>query len=370
MKVRLPVALFCCLALWAPCIGAEQSAARTTKQELQTAVAQLNAPGAAQRVQALNRLAQLGPAAAPAVPNIINVLNQNHPDFAGGGSAMLFSPQVTSAAIDALSRIGPPASQASAYLVNMLTDSNEMLRRSQILKALDSIGVDDSATSTIVRVLGEEGKFTENRVIAIRLLGKIDPPPVEALDVLKQIAGDSTDGKSREAALHVISLIGKRRESVGSANSDDSTAELVRQIREQLARATSRDQKLEGLAKISDVGEKAATLLPLLLQLLNSSDKQIVAADIDALASIGTGASAATAPLVSRLFVERDESARHDIMRAICAIDGAGKNSIPLVAPLLDDPFKAPTAIALLDELGTPDSTAIAARARKRWCLK
>ncbi|HEY9793396.1 MAG TPA: HEAT repeat domain-containing protein [Candidatus Obscuribacterales bacterium] len=338
-------------------------------QALEQLVAQLHTSTAQKRISALKALSAMGPAAAKAVPDIIAVLNDNRYLGAGAQFSRRISPAVTDAAIEAFSKIGKDAADAAPYLVQMLDDRNELFRRQQIMDALSNIGADNTATATIMRVVCEEGKFTNTRLQAIKLLGQIRPPAVDSIDLLKEIAEDKNDQEARKAALQSLSSISQAAQRADYAKPTADRAEQVT-LTAKLAAGQDKSDRLAALNKVSDLGAKASPLVPKLIAMLDDGDSDIESADLDALANIGVSAAAATPALVAHLFVQKDDSRRADICHTISVIDPQGKLSIPLVQPALDDPFKAKIALELLDELGTPSSSSVAEATRKRWCLK
>jgi HEAT repeat protein len=343
---------------------------RTGNQKLVDQLcADLRSSSAQKRISALKALAAMGPGAAKAVPDIIDVLNDNRSVGAGAQFAQRISPAVTDAAIDAVSKIGKGAGDVAPYLVQMLGDRNELFRRQQIMEALGNVGADDSATTTVMRVVAEEGKFTKTRLQAIRLLGQIRPPAVDSVGMLKEIAEDKNDQEARQAALQSLSAISQAAERAKhEAPAADRSTEAA--LSAKLAAGQPKSERLDALNKIGDLGAKASPMVPKLIALLDENDAEIESADLDALANIGPPAAAATPSLVAHLFGQKDESRRADIRHTLSIIDPQGKLSIPLLQPALDDPFKAKIALELLDELGTPHSSSVAEAARKRWCLK
>ena len=319
------------------------------------------------RISSLNALAILGPKAAPAVPAIINALNENRNFAMSGSVAGRVSPRVTDAVIDTLTRIGPGARDAAPYLLPLLTDRNELFRREQVLNALSSIGLDNSATKTIMRMVEEEGKLTQTRVAAIHLLGKINPPATEAVSLLQSLAKDESDKNSRKEALMALNSISQRAgkdslEPTGQAQKSD--------LDQVLEPSVEQEQRAEALRHISELGPKASYMVPKLIQLLNDKDSQIKQLAAEALASVGPGASAALPALIMQLALHRTDEDRQLYCRAISAIDADGHQTIPLLQSTLNDPFKARGGIQVLEELGTEQSLNLAQQMKTRWRLK
>jgi HEAT repeat protein len=319
------------------------------------------------RISSLNALAALGPKAAPAVPAIINALNENRNFAMSGSVAGRVSPRVTDAVIDALTKIGPGARDAAPYLLPLLTDRNELFRREQVLNALSSIGLDNSATKTVMRMVEEEGKLTQTRVAAIHLLGRISPPATEAVSLLQSLAKDESDKNSRKEALIALSSISQQ----AGKDSFETTGQGQKSDLDQvLEPSVEQEQRAEALRHISELGAKASYMVPKLIQLLNDKDLQIKQLAAEALASIGPEASAALPALIMQLALQKTDEDRQLYCRAISAIDAGGQKAIPLLQSTLNDPFKARGGIQVLEEFGTEQSLNLAQQMKTRWRLK
>lgn len=328
----------------------------------------LKSPRAQDRVEALKQLGSLRSCGRGAVAAILACLSANG---SLGGSAELSAnpaPAVTDAAIAALSAIGPSARQASPQLVSMLADRNQLFRRTQILNALDRIGVDNTAAPTIMEVVSQEGKHTEARLAAIKLLGKADPPATTAIDLLQEIAEDKSDVADRQAALQACrSIIERSRLDGGQAQ---ETQHQLSDLKAAIAPTQPTATRLDALSKIAKLGERAAPLCQALLPMLNDADKDIQSGTVNAFCSIGPQAAGALSALIGRLLNTQDESMRNDLSRAIIVLDPSEKLIISFIGPALNDPFKARAALCLLDQLSTPESAELAEQTRRRWCIK
>lgn len=349
----------------------QASQATTTAPQLRQLVKVLQTNDVAQKVTALNQLAALGPAAAPAVSDIIDVLAENRTGSVGGaGFAKKVSPSITTAAINALAKIGKTASPATPYLVPILVDRNELFRRGQVLDALDAIGVDGSSTAIIMRMVAEEGKFTHTRHVAIRLLGKIQPPATDAVEMLQTLAKDESDKQARIESIAALATITRRaklaeQKSRAAGETDDDAA-----MRAALDPNAEQADRLSALNKINNLGPKAAGMVPRLIQLLKDKDPEVAKETLDALRAIGPAASAAVPALVMQMLAETNAEKQADVSRTIANVDPTGQRSIPLLQSALEDPFKARAAIRLLDEIASEKSTTLSTKAKRRWCIK
>lgn len=352
---------------------AQNSLARpvtVTRTAINAAMKQLAAPTVQARVTALKQLAAYGPAAAKAVPAIVDALNENRTAAAGFAFGKPVSPAITDAALLALKAIGKQANDAAPYVTPLLKDRNELFRRTQVLQTLNAIGPSSDSAEAVIRVVREEGKFTETRLLAITLLGKIDPPAVEATDLLRDICEDATDKKAQSEANKVLDSILRRASATPAKTAAASEEQLLRSLRLELDANKSPEARQAAMEKIAELGTKASALVPTLMQIINDRDPSIKHASLEALGAIGKDATVAVPSLVLKFLTERDQDERGYISRAVAKIDPAGKRTLPLLQEPLEDPFKAKLAIEMLQEFGTDETTTLAQKARQRWRVK
>jgi HEAT repeat protein len=322
------------------------------------------------RVAALKSLAAAGPAAAKAVPAIIDTLNENRAGAATGiGIGKPISPAITDAALIALAKIGHAAHDAAPYLTPLLKDKNELLRRPAVLDTLNAIGPSSESGAILMQMVGEEGKLTRTRAVAIEVLGKVDPPVVEACDMLREISDDRTDLQCKDAATKALQSIVSRAQAAARASSSPEDKTLA-VLRSQLDEKYPNESRVQTLEQIAELGPKAGPIVPTLMTLVNDRDDAVRHADLSALASVGTPALVAIPSLITKFLGEANENERGYFCRAISKIDPSGRRTVPLLQEALDDPFRARLAIQLLNELGTDDTTSLAQKARQRWRIK
>lgn len=339
-----------------------------TKAVLNSAIQQLATPAVAARLDALKKISSWGPAAAPAVPKIIDVLNENRANAASFTGNKPTSPEVTDCALRALKSIGKAAHDAAPYLTPMLKDRNELLRRPQVLEALAAIGPASDSASVIMRVAGEEGKFTAPRLIAISLLGQIDPPAAEATDFLREICEDVTDKKAQAEATKALDSILKRTSSAkAGANEADKK---IRDLRAELGSGKEKEVRLEALKKTAELGAGAAPLVPMVVQTIFDHDEEIRNQAINVLSGLKGVALPAVPKLVAKVLSTRNDDERNSLSDAIISIDPSGTRTVPLLQNALQDPFQAKVAIDILQQIGTEESIAVARKARQQWHLK
>lgn len=366
----------------APHVPSQNRVSKPTRSHKQARVPvsqlaqQLAASSVQVRLAALKGLAEWGGQASPAVPAIINLLNDNRASGFGSFSTVV-SPQITDQILATLKSIGHPAKDAAPYLISMLTDRNELFRRDKVLETLLSTGLDDSGTKTIILMVGEEGKLTNTRLMAIKLLGMIDPPAGEARDTLKDIIGDRNDIPSRKQAMDALKMLEDREAEIEAASKnkkpqENEAAAQIKELRHRLNDAADKEAKIEVLQKIGNLGEKAAPMAPYLVPILTdpATEHNVRLQTAKTLGFIGQSASAALPGLISTLMEEKNELDRGEICRSITSVDPDGTRSIPLIMPALEDPFRARVAIELLDEIGTGESTTLSQHVRNRWRIK
>jgi len=346
--------------------AAPQAVSRATLDRL---AHQLTANDVQVRIAALKQLALYGPAAARTVPAIVDVLNENRAAANAFSYGKPVSPVVTESALLALKKIGRAAHDAAPYVTPLLKDRNELFRRTQVLEALTSIGPSSDSTGVLMRVVNEEGKFTYTRALAITLLGRIEPPAVEATDLLRDLSEDVTDKRSRSEAMRALDSILRRASTTGStqASSDD---QLLRTLRMQIDSEKEIEMRIAALEQIAKLGSKAVPLVPTLMNTMCDPDRTVSHAALEAIGSMHQSALIAVPSLVAKFLSERDQNERIFIARTISKLDPEGKRTLPLLQEPLEDPFQSRLAIEILQELGTDETTTIAQKARQRWKIK
>ncbi len=220
-----------------------------------------------------------------------------------------------------------------------------------------------------MRVVSEEGKFTYPRALAITLLGRIEPPAVEATDLLRDLTEDVTDKRARNEAMKALDSILRRASTTGTteASSDD---QLLRTLRMQIDSQKEAEVRICALEQIAKLGSKATPLVPTLMNTMCDPDRLISHAALEAMGSMHQGALIAVPSLVAKFLSERDPGERTSIAHTIAKIDPEGQRTLPLLQEPLEDPFQARLAIEILQQLGTDETTTIAQKARQRWKIK
>lgn len=318
------------------------------------------------RLSAIAALGQLGPRAEAAVPALSLALCERQPTGIkntglSGESRFL---DVSGAVLDALEKIGPAASKALPYVIPYLSERNELWRRDKVLRVLAAIGPDESTAPLIMRVIEEEGRFTQTRRQAIRLLARVHPAPSIAIPLLSSIVKDDPDAIARDDAAKVLEIINKDSSASGSDN-----PEIVA-LSNNVLPDKDMDTRLAALRSIQELGPSAKNAVAALIPLLHDCQPAIKLETIDALAAIGPDARCAIPALVADNLCEPSEDKRLRAFRAIARIDPDGTHTCPLLSRALEDPFRARNAVTLLEMIGTEETTARAESAKKIWRLK
>ncbi len=188
--------------------------------------ADLAHPDASVRLGAVEVLETLGPAASPAIPELIRGLGDRNvfvrwatartlgkigssgPEFATRGLArLLFDPDldVRLAAATALQHYGPAASPAVPDLVRSLGASDAEMRMAT-LRTLDAIG--PNAKNSIPAIAGTlADPDARVRLVAAEVLGKFGPLALGAEEPLRRALSDSNPDVRRVASESLLTIL-------------------------------------------------------------------------------------------------------------------------------------------------------------------
>lgn len=203
----------------------------------------------------------IGPAAAPAVPQLVDALNE-------------IEEQMVSCAAFALGGIGPAAAPAAEKLGSLLR-SSDSTTQINILYALGAIG---PAAAGQMELVLEAVERERTRDAAIDALSQLGPKAVEAVQPW-------LDNGTREQKLGALQVL---------ANSSEDVA--LGTILHKLANLTKdEDPMVRGAAAraIGRARSEAVAVQPQLLDMLNDKDPDVRRDAIQALANIGPEAGAA-----------------------------------------------------------------------------
>ena len=256
------------------------------------------------RKLALKTLAQFGPAATPALSEIIKILDAPDPTAQMG---------LRRYAATALGNIGPPAAPGVQALAQSLEDREDF-----------------------------HGFL---RMACVVALGRIGPPAKDAsVDLAKVLANDRYKSEARQAAARSLGLIGQPAETVVPA--------LRLAMQENPNTLIAR----EAVVALGDAAPAAKDAVPDILASLDT--KAVGYRGLQALAAIGPGAKEAVGELTKRL-ADKNVPSRKYAAEALGRIGPAAKDSIPALVkafrPLEDtDPFRVAIVVAIARLEGYP----------------
>jgi HEAT repeat protein len=226
IRPRLAVGLLAAAAAAAPA----QAPNEATYKGKPTAywVERLGHPVPQTRQEAVQAVTALGPAAADAVPGLLDLLQDDATTIRLG-------------ALAALGQIGPAAKDAVPTLLAALSDTDPQFRGTAV-QALGRVGGGEQAAIGIARVLVREGANLHPAIEALRRLG---PAAVPALPTLTD-GWAERDARTREAIAQVLGALGPA-----------AAAPLAKAITDPDARVRHR-----AVQAFKEIGPKAAAALP------------------------------------------------------------------------------------------------------------
>jgi HEAT repeat protein len=298
-------------------------------------IEQMGASDREQRREASYQLLQLGPAAKPALAELIKALDD--PDK-----------QVWSNSISAIAAIGPGAVDAVPKLLEAMEsrrgrnfgrrDRSQGLVRAAY--ALTRIG--DGAKPQLFAALKSDD--TGLRTGAAKALGGMGAAAKDAIPALIENLGHS-DPDLRSEVVEALGLIGP--EAV--APLADSLGWPDARLREGSARA------------LASIGPAAAPSGPKLLERLDKdSESSVRIAVLSALPKVGLPQEKVVPPLVAAL-KSNEEAQQHAAINSLLLIRPAGKVAVPALATLLSDPAQAERAAYVLGRFGTEAKSTVPA---------
>ncbi len=317
-------------------------------------------------------LEELGPAAKPALPALIDVVeNKDNDDL------------TRSLAADAIGKIGPAATDAVPTLIRVARDEDnqEDLRCSALL-SLGHVGESArEATPHLIEIMGEPLDFDMVRWNAAEALPKIGASADEAVPALLSLcAGKANEGLRRpafdalaaygeaasEAVPVLVSFLDHEDVYLGAAAAEalgkiggtphEAIAPLIR-IAEHVD--AHLDMQAAAAAALADIGPAAVAALIDRLEAAGEHERARAAAT---LARIGPCAVDAIAPLTQILHNDSDKVRR---FAAIAlgelgpAAHGAVDNLLNVLTDGSEDPQLRGTAATALGELGPVASSAL-----------
>lgn len=265
----------------------------------------LNGPDADMRVCAAEALGEIGPAARGAVPALIGAIEHARDDYLGG--------ILSRHAVQALGRIGPDARAAVPLLVTLL-DKEELNYRTEVVLALDGIGVPPIRPLLDALLRGEEpGEGFYN-------LCWLGPEAREAVPALR---GALTD-KRLQIRIYAATLL---------AQIDGSAVDAIPVLIEALDHCDDRDLDVFGVPEaLAQFGSGAKSAIPMLLYRLKKDPKDT--AILMALARIDSEGKFSVPALVSAL-QEDDASVVKAAADCVSLVGPLAKDAVPALMTVL-----------------------------------
>ena len=239
-------------------------------EDVSTLTAKLDTAAGDELYLTVDQLAKLGPAAAPAVPQLTKILKDA-------------DPKLRWRAARALGAIGPDAGSAVAGLTAALEDEDPIVR-GQSAYALGSIGeAAKPAAPNLVAAVGDENELVRRaalralhrikpdreitRPLFLQLLQSADPLTVSAVlhsmaemgpDAVPALADAMEHEESRYWATLVIQEIGPPAKS------------LVPQLKEMVSDDDEPELRMQAILALGAIGEAAKDAAPLIIEQLKS----------------------------------------------------------------------------------------------------
>lgn len=278
------------------------------------------------RLDAIRVLGNLGPAAAPAVPDLREALKARHPTVQRDYDLVGF--QFKGPVLWALARIGPAAEPAVPDILEVALTANSDLNPPDY----------------------------EYQILAIQALGNIGSGAEEAVGPLLKLAQNFTTGDVRRYhALRSLRQIGTPDALEGlelflsgqDKTARDVAAEALLSTRPEVLEpwfATFVEEKPEFAIKLTAGLGYSPGRADFLVASLNSAHRL---AAVKALAELGPRASSA----IPALLALDGQIKREPLVEALRSIDPEGQRTVPLVVSGLEEPGRETDAMDLLAQL-------------------
>lgn len=321
-------------------IGTKESQQKS-QAAVNQAIAQLKDPDAEVRRHAAKLLGELSPAAAVAIPSLIEALADEGPHV--GREARL-----------SLAKIGLPALPA---LTAALKHEDKTVRW-WAAQALEELGPDaQSAIPALIASLGDTERPVNNSASTLAAIGTMTIPPL--LDVLKNPASSPM---ARTGAAGALGAIGPR-----ASVAVPDLIEALKDRRIPNAAQTARDWYpvcFAAAAALGAIGPDAKAAVPALIELLRDANPRGHQVAADAIGNIGPEAAMAVPALVPILRDKDQETATRAAM-ALGAIGPAARDSVPALIEHLarldsesNDPYRE-RVIGALAGIGSESAPAL-----------
>lgn len=264
------------------------------------------------KLDALEKLGELGADAKSTVPTLIKILEDDKTPIPGADAAVKqeviarpedANPTLRCAAAATLGDIGPDAKPAISALLKNLKDKNRYVR-SVSADALGGIGVKENRVlSALKEALNDPD--TEVRIDIAEALVEIDPDSQDALSVLTKLLKDKDSETRRNAAAVLGQIRSTRIKTVIPA--------LILALKD-----SNEEVRSKVAVCLGAICEESATVVPALVERVQkdkSSDVRIQAAQ--ALQEYGPEAKAAIPALTNAIKEDPDSKVQQSAAQAI-----------------------------------------------------
>jgi HEAT repeat protein len=322
-----------------------ESAGSYVRPDVQTRVAilrqSLQSEYWTDREKAADSLAEIGPDAAAAVPELIVALT----DEEG---------RVSSSAIHALSQIGPAAADAIPTLTNLLGDERFSDSHDGIIYALTKIGSaeevlptllaalkdpDDDVRSTAVGALGEYGNVSSKIVeeVLAALVGALKDPDVEVRKTAVEALG-KYGTVAAQIVKYLTPLLNDEvldvREATVKAlgNIGPAAPESIPALISALENESNANFQCTIIISLENFGPQAAPAVPALMRILDVGEK-CISMTLDLLGNIGPAAAEAVSTITPYLM--KGEYLSHTAIKALAKMGPSAMQAVPALIDLL-----------------------------------
>jgi WD40 repeat protein len=336
-------------------------------REIKALIAALSDDYSSTRSEAINALRELGSAAAPAVPAMIQCLRDKDKYDCLGYKYSVVELQLVGTLCQIVRKIaaGPVVKSATPALIPYLFDKK---LRYMVIGALIHARPDPGVAATIIEVIEKmrvEGPGQYVRVVEggfdfhgselkamFHLLRFLDPPAQSVIPYLEEIA--NTDKDLRPDAFTALQAI---RSALGTKHGEDAVSFHIRNLTSQ----QGPDVVLDSLSALAGLNPLPEEVWPAFIELLSDPSPSTRRNVVRVINTIGPAAH----PLLPELlgfgksphfegFRCPDGYGQDRFYKTIAKIDPSGKLTIPYLQKALSDPSQSANAIQLLLRIGSP----------------
>lgn len=308
------------------------------------------------RCNAAEALGEIGPQAAPAIPALATALEENESDY------------VAARAVEALGKIGDP--KAIAVLIAGLENEDSYVRMHAVW-ALETFGPKaKAAIPTLVRALKND---EANGCFVAAALGAIDAEGISTPVLIDALGNEDCD--MRRFAAFGLSRMGRKAGAAEKALRDGlrdrdlgariaaaraywsvsgKADEAVGALRSVLQAPHEWLVQMWAAGALAEIGPAAKAAVPELIACLKSDARYVVSSSAEALGKIGPDAASAVPALAAQLDECDDDYCRVCIAQALWRINRS-ERSLPLLQDVLRDPrdyMAISGAVEALGEMG------------------